>query len=784
MAAAVLLAVAWPPSTVWGQFGQGPLELSSAVHLDEPDSSTRAHLERVKAYLGDGQWDEAVETLRQVLESAGSQVIELADPKFLPRGDFRRYVSLADYCHAQIAALPAEALDLYRRRVDPLAERWYEEGVAKGQQSALAAVVQQFFCSSYGDEALLALGDLALEHGHPDTARAHWQQLVERPWPTVPAEISQALRTRDELPAVQRELWGHWYQADPERGDRDHFLRTDEPLSDATAASLLATGRSAGIPPTRLAYPSASVPLAEVRARLILASTLAGDLARAADELSAFRRLHPEARGRLAGKEGLLAELLADLVAAADKWEVPKLPDEWPTLAGAPDRNRLGQMAVELGAQAWPPIDLGEPLEARLSGNPFYNTRRPAEDAKGLLSYHPVVVDDLILVSTRSQVLAFNLHTGQPAWPVDSTRPAGEIFADDGDLRTAGSIGTVAGVPRFTLTVHQRKAYARAGSQVTVRPLESFDSRGNYLVCLDLEAQGRLLWKIKPDDEKWSFEGAPLVDGTDVYVALRHNDIRPQAYVACYDSQTRRRRWRTFLCAAEVPGAGVDHIQTHTLLTLHEGRLYCNTNLGAVAAVAAADGHLEWISLYQRARSLGPGGVYNPVAHFHRDLNPCLYHHGRLYVAPADTEAVLALDAANGQFLWEQRLPDVVHLLGAGSGHLLAAGDRLYWLDLARGGYLQAPFPEQGKGTETILGYGRGLLSAGSVYWPTRERLYVFDQSASAAGRQRAPIPLVNERGASGGNLVLAGGYLLIAGPDKLYGFRVAGGSADKARGP
>ena len=56
-----------------GQFRPAAIELSSAVTLDEADSSVRAHLERVKAYVADHQWDEAVETLRQLMEDHGGE---------------------------------------------------------------------------------------------------------------------------------------------------------------------------------------------------------------------------------------------------------------------------------------------------------------------------------------------------------------------------------------------------------------------------------------------------------------------------------------------------------------------------------------------------------------------------------------------------------------------------------------------------------------------------------------------------------------------------------------
>ena len=63
----------------------------------------------------------------------------------------------------QLAALPPEALKLYRRRVDPVAQKWYEEGIARRDAKLLGNVVQQAFASSWGDKALMALGEMRLE---------------------------------------------------------------------------------------------------------------------------------------------------------------------------------------------------------------------------------------------------------------------------------------------------------------------------------------------------------------------------------------------------------------------------------------------------------------------------------------------------------------------------------------------------------------------------------------------------------------------------------------------
>ena len=400
-----------------------------------------------------------------------------------------------------------------------------------------------------------------------------------------------------------------------------------------------------------------------------------------------------------------------------------------------------------------------------------FSSHRIGERSDGLLSYHPVVSGDLLLLCNGLQVFAFDLRTGKPAWPGDPKKRPGEIYSEDLVGVPLGRSMRGLGVPRFTLTVADGKLYARLGSQVTTRPVESYESHTGCLICLDLNAQGRLLWKIAPDDEKWAFEGAPLVEGTDVYVAMRKSDVRPQAHVACFDAETGRRRWRTVVSSAETPAGGQNEELTHNLLTLEQGVLFANTNLGAVAAISARDGHVLWISTYPRAKRSSSSGQDKRAAHFYRDLNPCIYHRGTLLVAPSDSEYILAFDASTGQMIWESHLAaDAVHLLGVGGGNLIASGDHLWWLDV-EGGKVMAKWPEQ-----SPAGYGRGILAGDKVYWPTRNALYLFDQHVKTPGQAplvRDPILLAGEknRQAGGGNLVIAQGVMLIASANKLYAF-------------
>jgi tetratricopeptide (TPR) repeat protein len=766
--AAWILAVAVPlvcASSAVAQFASGPYELSSSVSLDEADSSVRTHLERVKACVADHQWDEAVESLRRLMETDGGKMISITPS---------RYVNLADFCHVQIAALPDEALALYRQRVDALAQAWYDEGLAKRDAKRLAEVVEGMFCSSWGDDALFALGEIELERGHYSAARRYWGQLIEIPPGRVPAPFFEAARKLPDLPEGVATLLDQRYLRDDGGGEPCYQMRGEGVLSDVARAALVSFWKDMRLPFARLAYPGTTLPLADIRARLILVSIMEGSHDRARGELDAFKQLHPGAKGKLGGRTVDYALALGAMVEAAESWPQIEAGQDWPTFAGNFARNGVVSRRLDLGAAAWEPISLGEALSADSANSRAYSLRRIGEDAQRLMSYHPLVVGDLVLVNNQSQIFAFDLKTGAPAWAGDPDRPKGEIYADENARLAAGRMHRGLGVPRFTMTAHAGKLFAHMGSPVTSQSLESYESRsGGYLVCLDLGAQGRLVWKpdgrILPDDEQWAFEGAPVVDGSELYVAMRKTGVRPQACVAAFDVETGERRWRTMVCSAETPGGGQMAEITHNLLTYEEGTLYYNTNLGAVAAISARDGRVRWATRYPRAKKAAPDGRDKRTAHFYRDLNPCVYHRGKLLVAPSDCESIFALDAGTGEMAWETHLPeDVVHLLGVGHGSLLASGDTLWWIDV-EGGKVLKRWPDT-----TPLGHGRGILMGDEVVWPTSGALYVFDQDARQPGPPKSPI-LLSERQAEGGNLVTGGGLLLIASPDKLFAFHQQG---------
>ena len=106
-------ASAWPSCFCWRDVSpaaraqvrfapSSQFELSETVQLDRADGAALAHLERARACLAEKQWDEAVETLRQVMESAEGKLLAVTP---------WRYVNLSDACQLQLAALAARGLE-------------------------------------------------------------------------------------------------------------------------------------------------------------------------------------------------------------------------------------------------------------------------------------------------------------------------------------------------------------------------------------------------------------------------------------------------------------------------------------------------------------------------------------------------------------------------------------------------------------------------------------------------------------------------------------------------
>jgi len=218
------------------------------------------------------------------------------------------------------------------------------------------------------------------------------------------------------------------------------------------------------------------------------------------------------------------------------------------------------------------------------------------------------------------------------------------------------------------------------------------------IVAVDRSTEGKILWS-KPAAEitipkrpvdgsnRLGFEGTPLADAHNVYVAMTERREQIATYVVCLDAENGNLRWVRYLGAASADGdmmpfgmgmgmaiTGSTNDFGHRLLTLDGPTIYYQTNLGAVVALDAETGGIRWVATYPRQDRAEVGTRHE------RDLNPAIVHDGLVIVAPDDATSIYAFDAGSGRLVWKtDPLPSEVklaHLLGVAKGRLVATGDR------------------------------------------------------------------------------------------------------------
>ncbi len=721
----LLLAVSHPC------LAQAPVRTATRFYPDFSDTAD-ALLRNAASHARDGQWAEAVDIYQRVIQQFGDKVARLPkdDPTGDPTGESVLFVDLRQFCQRRLAALPPEARALYRGRVDGQAERWYRQGAGDRDRSLLRRIVDQAFCSSWGDDALDLLGDLAFQDGRFDEALSMYRQLVPD-------------RPQDRVGLI---------------------------------------------------HPDPSVELARVAAKKLLCRAALGEEPPTAADLAAFDRAYPGAAGKLAGREGPYLEIVAQAL-GGDRLAPTAEPDgRWPTFAGAATRTKVVPGSVDVGSLQWSvelvPVTSGTRNYGMggMRRSPFPVAPIP-EDRK--LAYHPIVLGDQVVVCDENQIIAYNLND-RPSGLAGAAGTIKEVWKhnEEQDGREPQAPRMSLGVPRFTLTEFGERIYARMGPTGT--PFPGF-ARGmgggvpqSAIVAVDRSTDGKLIWKRssaeiplpqRPADANrghLGFEGSPVADARCVYAALTDRRELTSTYVAALDAETGVLRWIRYLGAASTEGdnmmggmamgfAPVNAELGHRLLSLDGPTVYFQTNLGAVAALDAETGAIRWVATYPR-EDRAEGGAGRD-----RDLNPAIVHDGLVIVAPDDTAAIFAFDAASGRLVWKtERLPEEVklaHLLGVAKGRLIATGDRVLLFDVKTGKLIRS-WPDSGRAYE---GFGRGLLAGDKIYWPTRTDIHILDQTT---GLPAAPsIKLQESFQTTGGNLAVGDGYLIVAQTDGMVVF-------------
>ncbi|MBC7816456.1 MAG: hypothetical protein IAG10_06145, partial [Planctomycetaceae bacterium] len=392
------------------------------------DSAVVKRLASVDDFIADKQWDLVASLLRQSQAEKPDKLVSVA-PGW--------YVSVARYCQCQAALLPPPGLAAYRRQADATAKKWLDDAERlpltdpTRQRAAWLRIARQSFASSSADQALARLAEQSFEQGDFAAARTYWEMLL-------PA--SGSLRTVAGLGLLR--------------------------------------------------HPDLSQDAAQVRAHLVLCSRFEGDVDRANQELVAFRRLHGDATGRLAGRDGVLIELLSEL------------------RDNRPAQIRSEFMTLQLDRRLWD-VTLPTPTAALNAGESS-----------------PVVAGNTLFATNGEAVFAFDADTGRPKWSEDSDEIHAAVIHSLADPIPPKL--PINGRAWHSLTIQNGRLYARLGTPITGKAKQETNSHSE-LVGLDIgHGEGKLVWRVAAEEidrqdplhaaAPWCFEGSPAADSQRVFV--------------------------------------------------------------------------------------------------------------------------------------------------------------------------------------------------------------------------------------------------------------------------
>ncbi len=139
------------------------------------DETAMRRLDDAQEYIRTKRWDQAADLLIQLSRERGKSLLPMS-PGW--------YISVSRRCNLLVAALPADGLAAYRKKIDARAGKWLRDGLKNHDEQLLHRVLREAFVSSSGDDALLTLGQWAWDQGDMMAARQYWSRILPLAKPT------------------------------------------------------------------------------------------------------------------------------------------------------------------------------------------------------------------------------------------------------------------------------------------------------------------------------------------------------------------------------------------------------------------------------------------------------------------------------------------------------------------------------------------------------------------------------------------------------------------------
>jgi len=558
----------------------------------------------------------------------------------------------------------ADAISAARKQAD--ASNWDE-----------AAELMQRAARNFGDRLIKSSGDVYI------TIREHVNELVCA-WPDA------GLSAYREL--FERELVDKLEEASATASFNDELLLFEQYFCTSKAAELADLVAQAAIESGDFAvarrvysrvlkqHPHAAKFADRYRGMQALVAAMNGT------PLSEIPDYNTETNIRWMGEERRMGDVIAAWTQARAAVKDEAFPNDWPTLAGHPTRNRLASCQVDELGLLWRYVGFGDPRPSR-GGDVEDEGDGDKREVVRFLSMQPVVQGNLMYLQDRREIVALNRNTGFTAWrfrPEDAD--SGGV--DDFDEQAPAADG---------VTVAEGRVVAALPGDAG--PYSGYDGSRTQpeLVCLDA-VTGKLLWRVGQESigetfAEMSFDTSPLVDRGRVYVVARRRRSFgfEDAYLLRLDAASGAVEFRTHLGSASTGSFGFKRATT-AIPALDGDVVYVCTNLGTVAAVSADTGTIRWLRLYARdAQNGAMESTWSLRTPSSWAFNPAIVSAGRVFVRPLDASEVLVLSVEDGKIIRSisaRDLSGAETILGVHNDIVCTAGAGVSCYDVSAGGVL------------------------------------------------------------------------------------------------
>jgi outer membrane protein assembly factor BamB/TolA-binding protein len=424
-----------------------------------------------------------------------------------------------------------------------------------------------------------------------------------------------------------------------------------------------------------------------------LSAYYAGQPDKAQEMLQELKTQFPAARGTVRGADRVLADALAQEMTAPVAASVQEGPDSWKlSIGGDASRSQIST------AKGRPQARLYDIMlaEARSSANmnpamrAQMEQQQKIEEAQGLApGVLPAVDRGELYFQDGRRMYAVNLDSGLPLPGWAQTYPGtGQYVLPEVNGPTQSR--------QLCVTLTDQDALAIMGqAQQNAQQMFIMQQPGQppqnlpRLVCLNRQT-GRPRWIAAMGQLPQSAQGlrtlqmigSPLVVGSNVLVLGRASSQVGfvDCYCVCFDLTTGKYRWNCYIASANTNpmmffGApGMDAQQqdsSYSHPAYADGRVFVQTNVGAIAAIDAYNGSIAWLDLYPSNSAVAANGAFpqgiwamqraqqespRPFAG-----NPVIVSKGKVFAIPSDSDNLLVYDANTGAELKRINLKDLAN---------------------------------------------------------------------------------------------------------------------------